>query len=77
LEAAKIMKELFNDKKLHHFNKDGQFFDLLMFLEKLFTNPPSDTKLLKTIIIKVIPEVIDFLAEAFQQSLQVEGTSEI
>ena len=43
---------------------------MLEFLERLFTTPPQDTKLLKTIIIKVIPEVLEFLMDGFKESME-------
>jgi hypothetical protein len=39
---------------------------MLEYYERLFTTPPVDAKFLKVIILKVLPEVLEFLSDALR-----------
>ena len=65
VELAHLVKDMFQFKPQEHL-KTSAFRELLGFFDRLYTTPPPDIKLLKSIILKVTPEVIELLAEAFR-----------
>lgn len=72
LESVRVLKELFQCKPRDALLECASFQLLLAYFDRLFTTPPVDVKLLKTIILKVIPEVLELLNEAFKVSVQME-----
>jgi hypothetical protein len=69
VETAHIVRELFQCKPQEHLNAPS-FVELLQYIDRLYTTPPPDVKLLKAIILKVIPEMLELLTDAFKLDSQ-------